>query len=278
MGKLALEKIVLQYSKRGMDILEQHMEPGYCRRAAEKLLQTQRGNVLLTTGFFVAGYAETDGPLGTVAVALALNSLGFHSIIVTDKYCKGFFELKGIDVEYVDIDSDREAYDKILARYDPVYLISIERCGKNTDNEYANMRGISITEETAQVDLMFELAMERKIPTIGVGDGGNEIGMGNLKDIIRGELELNPCVVPVDDLIIATTSNWGAYAIAAYLHKLSGEKVLVGFDEIEKYLADILEIGCVDGVRKEKVMGVDGFDMTVEKEILDCLAENSQGV
>jgi len=29
----------------------------------------------------------------------------------------------------------------------------------------------------------------------------------------------------------------------------------------------------VDGVLKEKKMGVDGFDMTVEKEILDSLAE-----
>ena len=97
--------------------------------------------------------------------------------------------------------------------------------------------------------------------------------MGNVKDIISEKLELNPCVVPVDDLIIATTSNWGAYALTAWLQKLSGEEVLFTYEEAEPYLAATLEIGSVDGVLKEKKMGVDGFDMTVEKEILDSLAE-----
>ena len=83
-------------------------------------------------------------------------------------------------------------------------------------------------------------------------------------------------MVPVDDLVIATTSNWGAYAIVAYLQILSGEEVLVSFAEIEKYLREIIAIGSVDGVTGKKEMRVDGFDMIIEKEILDSLAENSQ--
>lgn len=145
---------------------------------------------------------ETDGPLSTVAVAEALNHLGFHSVVVTDKYCKGFFELKQLDVEYVDIAADEQVYEDILDKYNPVYMISIERCGENAEHEYANMCGVSITSETAAIDHLFELAPEKHIPTIGVGDGGNEIGMGNVKDIISEKLELNPCVVPVDDLIL----------------------------------------------------------------------------
>ena len=215
MSKLTPEDVVLRYSKRGMNVLKKYLKDGYCRTAAEKLLHAERGTVLLTTGFYVAGYAETDGPLGTVAVAEALNHLGFHSIVVTDKYCKGFFELKQLDVEYVDIAADEQVYEDILDKYHPVYMISIERCGENAEHEYANMRGVSITSETAAIDHLFELAPEKHIPTIGVGDGGNEIGMGNVKDIISEKLELNPCVVPVDDLIIATTSNWGAYALTA---------------------------------------------------------------
>ena len=273
MSKLTPDDVVLRYSKRGMNILKKYLKDGYCRTAAEKLLHAERGTVLLTTGFYVAGYAETDGPLGTVAVAEALNHLGFHSVVVTDKYCKGFFELKQLDVEYVDIAADEQVYEDILEKYHPVYMISIERCGENAEHEYANMRGVSITSETAAIDHLFELAPEKHIPTIGVGDGGNEIGMGNVKDIISEKLELNPCVVPVDDLIIATTSNWGAYALTAWLQKLSGEEVLFTFAEAEPYLAATLEIGSVDGVLKEKKMGVDGFDMTVEKEILDSLAE-----
>ena len=273
MNKGTPEEVTLRYSKRGMTLLKEYLQKDYCKRAAEKLLQAPKGNVLTTTGFYVAGYAETDGPIGTLAVAKALEGLGYHGIVITDKYCEGFFELKNISVEYVAIDADQSVYEEILEKYRPVYLISIERCGHNLENEYANMRGDSITGQTACIDTLFELAAEKKIPTIGVGDGGNEIGMGNVRQVILEKLELNPCVVTVDDLIIATTSNWGAYALAAYMAKLSGRPVFITYEEIEEYMAQIVALGCVDGVTKQKKMGTDGFSMEIEKEIITSLKE-----
>lgn len=273
MNKGTPEEVTLRYSKRGMTLLKEYLQKDYCKRAAEKLLQAPKGNVLITTGFYVAGYAETDGPIGTLAVAKALEGLGYHGIVITDKYCEGFFELKNISVEYVAIDADQSVYGEILEKYRPVYMISIERCGHNLENEYANMRGDSITGQTACIDTLFELAAEKKIPTIGVGDGGNEIGMGNVRQVILEKLELNPCVVTVDDLIIATTSNWGAYALAAYMAKLSGRPVFITYEEIEEYMAQIVALGCVDGVTKQKKMGTDGFSMEIEKEIITSLKE-----
>ena len=273
MNKGTPEEVTLRYSKRGMTLLKEYLQKDYCKRAAEKLLQAPKGNVLITTGFYVAGYAETDGPIGTLAVAKALEGLGYHGIVITDKYCEGFFELKNISVEYVAIDADQSVYEEILEKYRPVYMISIERCGHNLENEYANMRGDSITGQTACIDTLFELAAEKKIPTIGVGDGGNEIGMGNVRQVILEKLELNPCVVTVDDLIIATTSNWGAYALAAYMAKLSGKPVFITYEEIEEYMAQIVALGCVDGVTKQKKMGTDGFSMEIEKEIITSLKE-----
>ena len=38
-------------------------------------------------------------------------------------------------------------------------------------------------------------------------------------------------------------------------------------------IARMVECGCVDGVSKLPSMSVDGFDMDVEREILDALAE-----
>ena len=273
MNKGTPEEVTLRYSKRGMTLLKEYLQKDYCKRAAEKLLQAPKGNVLITTGFYVAGYAETDGPIGTLAVAKALEGLGYHGIVITDKYCEGFFELKNISVEYVAINADQSVYEEILEKYRPVYMISIERCGHNLENEYANMRGDSITGQTACIDTLFELAAEKKIPTIGVGDGGNEIGMGNVRQVILEKLELNPCVVTVDDLIIATTSNWGAYALAAYMAKLSGRPVFITYEEIEEYMAQIVALGCVDGVTKQKKMGTDGFSMEIEKEIITSLRE-----
>ena len=273
MNKGTPEEVTLRYSKRGMTLLKEYLQKDYCKKAAEKLLQAPKGNVLITTGFYVAGYAETDGPIGTLAVAKALEGLGYHGIVITDKYCEGFFELKNISVEYVAIDADQSVYEEILEKYRPVYMISIERCGHNLENEYANMRGDSITGQTACIDTLFELAAEKKIPTIGVGDGGNEIGMGNVRQVILEKLELNPCVVTVDDLIIATTSNWGAYALAAYMAKLSGRPVFITYEEIEEYMAQIVALGCVDGVTKQKKMGTDGFSMEIGKEIITSLKE-----
>lgn len=266
--KESVEDIVLRHSKRGMNILRNYMEEAFCRKAVEKILALPKGNILLTTGFYVAGYAETDGPLGTMTVAKALEALGYHSVIVTDKYCKGFFEGEGLEVEYMHIHDGLETYEEVLDDFRPVGLISIERCGRNIQDDYANMRGISIKDNTARIDLLFEAAKKRGIPTFGVGDGGNEIGMGNLRDAITNQLSLVPCDVEVDSLIIATVSNWGAYAIAAYIQKLKKVKVLPTYEEIERYLKTIVAMGSVDGVTKEHVLSVDGFPLEVEKEIL----------
>ena len=42
------------------------------------------------------------------------------------------------------------------------------------------MRGRDITPQTARVDYLFDGG----VPSVGIGDGGNEIGMGNLIDVI----------------------------------------------------------------------------------------------
>ena len=64
----------------------------------------------------------------------------------------------------------------ILAEERPALLISIERCGMSKDRKYYNMRKVEVSEHTAKIDHLF-----LEFPTsIGIGDGGNEIGMGNL--------------------------------------------------------------------------------------------------
>ncbi|MDO4321510.1 MAG: DUF4392 domain-containing protein [Lachnospiraceae bacterium] len=267
----SIEDIVLRYSGRGMTILQRYLHSGYCDRAAKKLLALERGNILLTTGFCVSGRAETDGPPGTVILAHALKKLGFHPAIVTDQICRGLFESEGFPVEYAAVDADARIYQKLLDRYRPVCLIAIERCGRNLEEDYANMKGISIARQTAQIDIMFDLAAREGILTIGIGDGGNEIGMGNLKDVIEEKLSLIPCTVKVNELIIATTSNWGAYALAASLSIKKHQHLLMSYHELAEYLERIVALGCIDGVTKKQEPSVDGFPPEIEREILGTL-------
>ncbi|MCD8338357.1 MAG: DUF4392 domain-containing protein [Lachnospiraceae bacterium] len=266
-----IEDIVLRYSGRGMTRLREYLGSAYCEKAARRLLSLERGTVFLTTGFYVAGHAETDGPPGALIIALALKKLGFTPIIVTDRVCDGLFEPEGIFVLYVGIQANAAWYQSLLDHFHPVCLISIERCGRNQNQDYANMKGTSISAQTAHIDTMFELASDAHIFTIGIGDGGNEIGMGNLKNVISEKLSLTPCEITVDELIIATTSNWGAYALVAYLDLLQEQSVFPSYEEISGFLRQIVALGCVDGVTKQNTPSVDGFPSETEQEIIDLL-------
>ncbi len=269
----SIEEIILENSNRGMNVIREHMEDGFCRKAAEEILKWQRGTVLLTTGFYVAGHGESDGPSGTLCVALALKKLGFRCVIVTDETCMGYFELKGFEVVYLQPGDDDAVCRGLIDRYWPVGMISIERCGRNIEGYYANMRNCSITSHVAPADRLFELAYG-KIPTIGIGDGGNEIGMGNVADTISAELDIVPCRVRTDFLIIATVSNWGAFGLVAYLQQLTGMDLMPDAEDLEHYY----RMGCVlrhvDGVTREcDADTVDGIDRETELELVEEMME-----
>ena len=276
MSKEEIENIIMSHSNRGMPILRKHLPPNYCKEAAEYILSWEKGVIFITTGFYVAGHAETDGPPGALTLCLILKKLGYIPVILTDKYCQNFFEKYDIKVIYMDIKMENESkinfIERTIKEYNPKGMISIERCGLNTENKYANMRNISINEHTAEIDLFF-LNYYKKIPTIGIGDGGNEIGMGNLENIIKNNLELIPCKIKVDKLIISSVSNWGGYGLTAYLCLLTKNKEF--FESVEEmvknYIKYIVSIGSIDGVTHENKEKVDGNDIDIELNIIRSL-------
>ena len=154
-------RVVLRYSKRGMNILKNHMREDYCREAAGQILDLEKGTILLTTGFYVAGHAETDGPLGTLVMPDALQKLGYHPVIVTDEFCRGFFENEGLEVYYAGVNDEAQEYDRMLETYRPVGLISIERCGRNVEDDYA-ICGESVLKNTLQVQIGSSSGQEKQ--------------------------------------------------------------------------------------------------------------------
>lgn len=260
---MLIDDIILLHSTRGMDILKKKHPGNYCKKAAKAFKKLEKGVVFLYTGFYVGGYAETDGPIGTYFLAKALNSLGYKSVIITDKFCKDYF--REIETLYIPIEGHKKKYYKdIVDEYNPICHFSIERCGKNIDADYANLRGVSIAEFTAPVDELFKIGAKTK-PTFAIGDGGNELGMGNFADSVQKYLSLTPCCIKSDFPIIATVSNWGAYGFIAYLEK----GLLPSFEEVDEYLDFIVYLGSVDGVSSKNEKTVDGKKWKLEKKILN---------
>jgi hypothetical protein len=131
------------------------------------------------------------------------------------------------------------------------------------------MRGLDVTDRVRPAHLLFEAARRAELPvvTIGIGDGGNEIGMGRVpwrvvrRNIARGGLVA--CRVPADHLIVCGVSNWGAYGLAAgVLHLLGADDdpSLFSIDRERELLQLMVDKGpLVDGLTGRPEATVDGL-------------------
>jgi len=92
------------------------------------------------------------------------------------------------------------------------------------------MRGKIIDHHTTRMYRLFEdiRGFLPQAKTIGIGDGANEIGMGvvlweELRCRLDGEYAGRiPCRIATDWNVVAGTSNWGGYALAACTLILQG--------------------------------------------------------
>ncbi|MBN2583013.1 MAG: DUF4392 domain-containing protein [Planctomycetes bacterium] len=260
-----IEQVILQHGDRGIEQVARCLPPRYCMRAAEALWACPRGRVLVATGFPVGGTYETDGPIAAVGLYDALERMGFepHFVaappiahVLAERY-------RVIEFPILDLQASRRPALDLLDRWQPVAMVSIERPGHAADGRCYNMAHQDISDRAAKLGVLFE---EAACLTIGIGDGGNEIGMGNVLEALA-TLEIRPCVVRTTHLIAATTSNWGAYGLMACLAHLSGLPLLDAVDE-HVVFDFFLSRHAVDGrtMRREKT--VDGHALERTDQIL----------
>ncbi len=143
------------------------------------------------------------------------------------------------------------------------------------------MRGIDITEKLSPAHWLFEFGfVDPSFTTIGIGDGGNEIGMGKIPwDVLRKNIPNGGrigCRLPTQLLIVAGISNWGAYGLAAGVWLLKGKKLhplLADPANERKILKLMVEKGpLVDGVTGKPTLSVDGLEFDHYAAILGKLA------
>ena len=262
-----IEDIILQHDNRGMRRLHRAMTPGYCYRAA-RIILNNRGTVLIGTGFPVSGSFESDGPIGAIALYRTLTELDCKPVFVCAPPISKILSRNFIthELPLADWKNSKPAVAQALNSLAPSLIVSIERPGVTADGRYYNMHKKDISDLTAKYDLFLS---ESGCPSIAFGDGGNEIGMGNLHEALT-EMDIIPAVSTCDELVIASVSNWGVYGVIAVLSKILDRDLFTIFDPqtIADYLVDN---GCVDGVTTRNESSEDGFPMHVGLDIIKQL-------
>ncbi|HMM19778.1 MAG TPA: DUF4392 domain-containing protein [Selenomonadales bacterium] len=288
--------------------------------AAAELLQAAirpGANVIIATGWVdqpvvAPGYGESDGPPGAVALARALRlSLKAAPIIVTDEclvegvkqiaraagfQCVRPGELihsiernKLMTIAVVPFAADEEAARRqaaeMIASLKPAACVAIERGGMNDAEIVHNMAGQSTGEGQAKIDYLFRAAGAAGVATLGIGDGGNEIGMANIADAVRRRVPHGakcqcPCgggiaaATPVDVLVAAAVSNWGAYAVAALLGLSAGVPAAVHDPAMERRVLEATAAACFhDPITGLLMPGADGCGLDVHIGMAALLKE-----
>lgn len=257
-----IENLLVVRNPRGMKTIQPVLEPGYYMRAA-MLMAPCKGTVIIATGFPVNGTFETDGPVGAIALYQVLSMLGATPILVCGRplvnaiqgdyrtHCMSLGEKGQVEAQ------------QILNTYQPELMISIELPGRARDGKYYNMRGVDISDQVIFFDEMVKLA---HCPTIGIGDGGNETGMGKIYDALSC-LDIIPCATSCDELVIADVSNWAAHGLIAMLSILTGKNMWGEWNN-RQCLEYLLERGSVDGVTGEKTLTEDGYSCKVTESVI----------
>lgn len=255
---------------------------GELLKSATTLLEGE--TILIVTGFAIraALKGETDGPLGAVSLARALELLGKKVVLITDVYTEAILirccEIARVNAEVVTVkdENPKAQCENLLMLHKPTHVVAVERPGRAKDGNCYSMKGECISDLAPNTDYLLTIAAEKEIVTIAVGDGGNEVGMGKVASIVKSDVvngELICAQVSADLLIAAGVSNWGGHAISAALSVLC-EKMILHDEQLEvEMLNAMVAEGAVDGCSKKAEATVDGLSLEENLDILRQLRE-----
>jgi hypothetical protein len=225
----------------GQDIQRRNIGPlaayvrGNLARAAASIARHPAPSVAIITGFFLEHgdppNCETDGPPGAAMIAAGLSSAGIPCRIATDVSNAQVVTAtlaaadlhKRIEIDIVSMHEKGGDGGTVLAdvveawrgmQPTITHVIAIERCGPSRDGAPRDARGIDITSHNAPLDRLFNGG---SWTTIGIGDLGNEIGMGSLPhDLVARHIKGGDalwCRVPCDYPLVGGVSNWAGAAL-----------------------------------------------------------------
>jgi D-glutamate cyclase len=164
-------------------------------------------------------------------------------------------------------------------------VVAIEKAGPNAQGIYHMVGGTDITDTCSKGEAVFAEATAQGLLRIGIGDRGNELGMGPISQVTRRILPFGqdckcPCHGGVADetaadlAVPAVISNWGAYGIVACLAAIRERPDLLHTAEMERHLLKIaISAGAIDGMSGRSRLAVDGIGLETSVGIVELLSE-----
>ncbi|MGR3376302.1 glutamate cyclase domain-containing protein [Salipiger abyssi] len=271
--------------------------------AAKELLDRikPRDTVVFCTGFFdpPSMIDEMDGPLGCVALARMLCvTLDITPVFLTEvanmERMAGLAASLGLEVlDYelarttpfkaavmplpIDHERAKAEAERLCAECAPAAMIAVEKPAPCPRGRYHTGKGLDVTDTVGKVDHVFAEARARGILTIGIGDGGNEVGMGAiLDDILRVVPTGNVIGTPVetDLLVVAAIANWGAYAIGATIAAaLHMPEAIHSLEEERRLTGTAASLGFIDPATGLANGWTDGTPPVCSEAILELLRQ-----
>lgn len=279
--------------------------------ASQRIMEAVRpgDNVLITTGFIVLPQQvqETDGPLGAASLARALHiAFNVKPLLLIEERSRDILAaaLRGIGMNVVPIEemgtagvkwpaavlgfpielrAAVEEAKRVLDEYRPSLVLAIEKAGRNSKGEYHNMRGLNITPFHAKIEPLIEEAHKRGVLTVSIGDGGNEVGMGNIRGAVEtfvpyGRICQCPCQggiaaeSKVNVLMASAVSNWGGYGIEACIAYLTGKPEVLHTSQLEESMfTSVVGAGAIDSVTGHAEPSVDGVPAPLHLSLMNML-------
>lgn len=277
-------------------------------RAARLLAGLPPGStVFVTTGAgnpVTLPQGETDGPSGAAFLARVLHARGHDLLVASDPaFLPGVvasFGAVGLETDAagsgerirvqawpLGAEAGRHAYEALLAEHPSLSAgIFIEKPGPNDRGVFHTSSGKpKDPDSVAHLHLLAEALTARQRVTIGVGDGGNEIGFGSVGRSLEATLALaRDCgcgcgggvvnATPVDALVSASTSNWGAYGVAVALVLITRERAgLPPVTAVRRSVEASVRAGANDGYSGQNVSTVDGTSLQANEAIYGLCLE-----
>ena len=278
-------------------------ESGPLSMAAAKLLLSsikQGGLVYIITGFVLVPYlrAETDGMVSSMLLARTLvKAFDAKPVVICPSECMSAVRsmasemglmnsMTAIEFTKDALEAAAQADSILVAQGKPSMVISIEAPGANGEGVYHNAGGLDVSSHEAKSDLLFEKLRELGVPSLSIGDLGNEIGMGAIKAHLDKYI---PGAAPgacacgcgggiavataADTIVTSTVSDWGAYGVQAALAFLLGDLEIMQDGELEaQAIKTAARSGLID-MTGAPIPAIDGCDLRMHVLIVELMRE-----